>query len=57
MNNEETLTKMEKMKLYGMLKALNQSLETGMMVSFTRIYITKTGSKRCRGYPKIDSED
>ena len=57
MNNEATLAKMQKVKLYGMLKAFNQSLETGMMASFTRIYITKTGSKRCRGYPKIDSED
>jgi len=34
MNNEETLTKMEKMKLYGMLKAFNQSLEAGMMAKF-----------------------
>jgi len=35
MNNEETLTKMEKMKLYGMLKAFNQSLEAGMMGKVT----------------------
>ena len=35
MNNEGTLTKMEKMKLYGMLKAFNQSLEAGMMNKVT----------------------
>lgn len=31
MNNEATLDKMQKMKLYGMLRAFNQSLETGMV--------------------------
>ena len=31
MNNEATIDKMHKMKLYGMLRALNQSLETGMI--------------------------
>lgn len=35
MNNEATITKMQKMKLYGMLRAFNQSLETGMMGKFT----------------------
>jgi len=35
MNNEETLSKMQKMKLYGMLRAFNQSLEAGMMNKVT----------------------
>jgi len=35
MNNEATITKMQKMKLYGMLRVFNQSLETGMMNKFT----------------------
>jgi len=35
MNNEATITKMQKMKLYGMLRAFNQSLEAGMMNKFT----------------------
>ena len=35
MNNEATISKMQKMKLYGMLKAFNQSLEAGMMDKFT----------------------
>jgi DNA replication protein DnaC len=35
MNNEATITKMQKMKLYGMLRAFNQSLEAGMMKKFT----------------------
>ena len=35
MNNEATLAKMQKMKLYGILKAFNQRLETGMMAQFT----------------------
>lgn len=34
MNNEATITKMQKMKLYGMLRAFNQSLEAGMMDIF-----------------------
>jgi hypothetical protein len=32
MNNEATLAKMQKMKLYGMLKAFNQSLEAEAFV-------------------------
>jgi len=35
MNNEETLSKMQKMKLYGMMRAFNQSLEAGMIVKVT----------------------
>ena len=35
MNNEATITKMQKMKLYGMLRAFNQSLDAGMMNKFT----------------------
>ena len=35
MNNEATITKMQKMKLYGMLRAFNQSLEAGMMSKVT----------------------
>jgi len=35
MNNEATIGKMQKMKLYGMLRAFNQSLEAGMMDKFT----------------------
>ncbi len=35
MNNEATISKMQKMKLYGMLRAFNQSLEAGMMDKFT----------------------
>jgi len=35
MNNEATITKMQKMKLYGMLRAFNQSLEAGMMDKVT----------------------
>lgn len=35
MNNEETLSKMQKMKLYGMLRTFNQSLEAGMMGKVT----------------------
>ena len=31
MNNEATIDKMHRMKLYGMLRAFNQSLETGMI--------------------------
>lgn len=35
MNNEATITRMQKMKLYGMLRAFNQSLEAGMMNKVT----------------------
>lgn len=35
MNNEATISKMQKMKLHGMLRAFNQSLEAGMMNKFT----------------------
>ena len=35
MNNEATISKMQKMKLYGMLRALNQSLEAGMISKVT----------------------
>jgi len=35
MNNEATIAKMQKMKLYGMLRAFNQSLEAGMMGKVT----------------------
>lgn len=35
MNNEATISKMQKMKLHGMLRAFNQSLEAGMMDKFT----------------------
>ena len=35
MNNEATITRMQKMKLYGMLRAFNQSLEAGMMSKVT----------------------
>lgn len=31
MNNEQTMDKIQKMKLYGMLRAFNQSLETGLI--------------------------
>jgi len=34
-NNEATISKMQKMKLHGMLRAFNQSLEAGMMDKFT----------------------
>ena len=35
MNNEATITRMQKMKLYGMLRAFNQSLEAGMISKVT----------------------
>ena len=35
MNNEATIGKMQKMKLYGMLRAFNQSMEAGMMDKVT----------------------
>jgi len=35
MNNEATITKMQKMKLHGMLRAFNESLEAGMVDKFT----------------------
>ena len=35
MNNEATITRMQKMKLYGMLRAFNQSMEAGMMGKVT----------------------
>ena len=35
MNNEATISKMQKMKLYGMLRAFNQSLEAGMISKVT----------------------
>ena len=35
MNNEATIGKMQKMKLYGMLRAFNQSMEAGMMNKVT----------------------
>ncbi len=35
MNNEATISKIEKMKLYGMLRAFNQSMEAGMMNKVT----------------------
>jgi len=34
-NNEATIAKMQKMKLYGMLRAFNQSLEAGMISKVT----------------------
>ena len=35
MNNEATIGKMQKMKLYGMLRAFNQSMEAGMISKVT----------------------
>lgn len=35
MNNEATIGKMQKMKLHGMLRAFNESLEAGMVDKFT----------------------
>ena len=35
MNNEATITRMQKMKLYGMLRAFNQSMEAGMISKVT----------------------